>query len=58
MIYAWLLIPVLVGFAYFLWHEKYPALGERLGVKIEPFMKFLGYCLGVLAIIVLLWGMI
>ena len=57
MIYAWLLIPLLVGLVYYIWHEKYPALRERLEEKIEPLMKFLGYCLGILAIIALLLGM-
>lgn len=58
MMYIWFIVPVVIGLIYVIWSDKDPSLEEKPIVKfIQLLMKIFGYCLGVIVIISLLWGM-
>ena len=58
MIYFWLSLPILFGFVYLILNEKYPDLEDRLSPIMDPLMHFIGYVLGIVVIIALVWGML
>jgi hypothetical protein len=57
MSWLWMIVPVILGFAYMILTEKYPDLEDRLSPFITPLLEFIGYVVGVVVIIALLWGM-
>jgi len=57
MIYLWLILPIIFGFIYMVVCERYPELGEKLEAITSPIVKAIGYALGIMFILAIVWGM-